>query len=231
MPIPERKCYQNGQATAQAFDTNIEQPITKATQTGVKMGPESGIKKNGRVTEAWLLPFFLLSLLICQVAGCATTAAPPPAPQSTIARPESRSLFDYPADDRKIFDEGLACLKSTPEQPADYTRARNLFEMLVQQHPDSKWRLQAETWLDHLEALSRLEEQLKACRQSAEAGQNEHSRLQREIEQLRLETRQAREKSQEELNRLTQENEQLKRDLRLLKNLDIQQEKRERMLR
>jgi len=48
---------------------------------------------------------------------------------------------------------------------------------------------------------------------------------------LRRELRQLNEKYQEELNRVNQENEQLKRDIRLLKNMEIQRENRERMLR
>jgi len=208
-----------------------------------RLFPLNTVKKNNTETEtSWrvkktgpegtaIIRLIFLSLLICLAAACATTTERPQEKKPAIALPESLSFLDYSAEDRKLFDEGLTCLKTTPERPADYTGARKIFETLVQKYPDSKWRRQVELWLDHLDVLARLEEKLKTCQQKVEDGQSAQSRLQQENEQLRMELRQLNEKYQEELNRVNQENEQLKRDIRLLKNMEIQRENRERMLR
>jgi len=203
-------------------------PLNNNTET--EASAFSGVKKTGRKRTVTTRLLFL-SLLICLVAACATTMERPREKKPAIVLPESLSFLDYSAEDRKLFDEGLTYLKTTPERPADYTGARKIFETLVQKYPDSKWRRQVELWLDHLDVLARLEEKLKTCQQKVEDGQSAQSRLQQENEQLRREFRQLNEKYQEELNRVNQENEQLKRDIRLLKNMEIQRENRERMLR
>ncbi|MCK7468279.1 MAG: hypothetical protein MZU91_09285 [Desulfosudis oleivorans] len=61
--------------------------------------------------------------------------------------------------------------------------------------------------------------------------QDEHVKLTKEVEGLRDNTRQIEEKYAAEIIRLRQENEQLKNDIQQLKNLELQLEKREKMLR
>lgn len=205
-------------------------PLNAVKNRGTEINA-SGMKKSGRKKGVLLLRVLFLNFLLCQMAACATMTEFPPEKKPTIALQQSLSFPDYSADDRKLFEEGLNCLKTIPERLPDYTKARKILETLVQKHPESKWRIQAELWLGHLDAFSRLEEKLNTCQQKVENNQIAQNRLQRENEQLRKEIRELTEKTQEELNRFNQENEQLKRDIRLLKNMEIQREKRERMLR
>jgi phage host-nuclease inhibitor protein Gam len=76
--------------------------------------------------------------------------------------------------------------------------------------------------------MAELQNQLRLDKQRA---QNDHGKLAREMEGLRDGIRQTEEKYSAELIRLQQENEQLKKDIQQLKNLEIQLEKREKMLR
>ncbi len=211
----------------------INRPFSPNPSENIK--PETDglwTKKRDRKQGTVIIRLFIMVLLLCLMAACTTTAtnsSQKNKPTSNL--PESLSFLDSFAEDRKLFDEGLNNLKTTPERPPDYAGARKSFETLVQNHPESKWRIQAEIWLDQLTAFSRLEEKLKNCQKIEEEGRTAQSRLQRENEQLQREIHQLSEKNQGELNRVNQENEQLKRDIRLLKNMEIQRENRERMLR
>ena len=189
-------------------------------------------KKTERKKGSVLARFLCSSLLICQMIACTTTTTDlPTGKKPAVDLPESLSFLTYSTEDRKLFDEGLARLETTPERPADYAGSAKIFEMLVQKYPDSKWRRQAELWLEHLNALARLEEKLKTCQRTVEDSQTAQGRLQRENEQLQRDIRKLSEKNLEELKRVNAENEQFKRDIRLLKNMDLQRENRERMLR
>ncbi|OPY04621.1 MAG: hypothetical protein A4E66_02565 [Syntrophus sp. PtaB.Bin001] len=188
------------------------------------------MKRRNEKQGTFIIGISIMVFILCLMTACATTD-PSNKRKPTSNLPESLSFIDSFNEDTKLFDEGLTSLKTTPERAPDYAGARIFFETLVRNHPESKWRIQAELWLDQLTAFSRLEEQLKTCQKKEEEGRAAQSRLQRENEQLQREIRQLNEKNQQELNRVNQENEDLKRDIQLLKNMEIQREKRERMLR
>jgi vacuolar-type H+-ATPase subunit I/STV1 len=110
----------------------------------------------------------------------------------------------------------------------NYKEARLRLEKLVREHPDGKWTPAAGALIACIQKIAELQNQLRLDKQRA---QSDHGKLAREIEGLRDGIRQTEEKYSAELIRLQQENEQLKKDIQQLKNLEIQLEKREKMLR
>jgi hypothetical protein len=134
-------------------------------------------------------------------------------PGRAIVPVEKPGLFSKPSTDAAALNEGASYL-GFPEKPADYAKARASFETLIKNYPKSKWRPLAETLILLLDDI-----------QSVQArGQNENERLKKEIQALNG-------RFQAERSTLLQENEQLKKDIELLKKLEVQLDKREKMLR
>jgi hypothetical protein len=171
------------------------------------------------------------------LAGCAAAppaverreiAAPPPPPPVLEERAVPRNF-----EDRDLFLKGMELL-ARAEAP-DFGQSRALFVSLAERYPQSRWRPAAETLIRLIdekqtfrEAL--LEEGLR-LQQTLQQTQAERNRLLQENEQLRKSAREAAERLQAEKTGLSQENEQLRKDLKRLKDLEIEIEKRERMLR
>ena len=136
---------------------------------------------------------------------------------------EKPGLFSKPSNDAAVLNEGASYL-GFPEKPADYAKARASFETLIKNYPKSKWRPLAETFIRLLDDI-----------QSVQArGQSEQEQLKNENERLKKEIQALNGRFQAErsaLPALLQENEQLKKDIELLKKLEIQLDKREKMLR
>jgi predicted nucleic acid-binding Zn-ribbon protein len=119
-----------------------------------------------------------------------------------------------------VLNEGASYL-GFPEKPADYAKARVSFETLIKNYPKSKWRPLAETLIRLLDDI-----------QSVKArGQSEQDQLKNENERLKKEIQALNGRFQAERSALLQENEQLKKDIELLKKLEVQLDKREKMLR
>ena len=179
--------------------------------------------------------FFALLLL----AGCA--AAPtvdkkkevrsePVMKQRPWRNRQKRDRRLLPSSRTSIFlSEGIALL-SQPDRP-DSTKARSVFQSLLQRFPMSRWRPAAETFIrliDEAEASREINLQDRLHLDEARAEQN---RLLKENDGLRQTIRELTERLQAETAALTQENEQLKKDLQRLKLLEIELQKRERMIR
>ncbi len=190
-----------------------------------------------------LLTILILMAALLFLAGCAATppaveqkmeqkivAAEPAAPPAGEKRvPSPRST-----EDRELFAEGLALLNQ-PDRP-DQAKARAVFVSLLDRYPQSKWRAASETFIRLIDeiAVSREEgrrDRLLAERILAEQMQAERTEAQQENEALQKRLRELNERLQMEMAALVQENEKLKRDLQRLKALEIELEKRERMLR
>ncbi len=88
---------------------------------------------------------------------------------------------------------------------------------MLNTYPKSKWRGLAETFIRLIDTDVQLIEKAK----------EDNARLLKENEQVKKDNR----RLLEETAKLIQENEQLKKDIQLLKNLEVQLEKREKMLR
>ena len=173
---------------------------------------------------------FWICLLIAALGACASPATMPPgkggAPGMAIVPVEKPGLFSKSSTDAAALNEGASYL-GFPEKPADYAKARASFETLIKNYPKSKWRSLAET-------LIRLLDDLQSVQAVQARGQSEQEQLKNENERLKKEIQALNGRFQAErsaLPALLQENEQLKKDIELLKKLEIQLDKREKMLR
>ncbi|MBE0557562.1 MAG: hypothetical protein IH628_10050 [Proteobacteria bacterium] len=189
----------------------------------------------------------ILMVELLLLVGCAAT--PPPVEQKVehkivVAAPPAPPAGEKPVptprltEDRGLFAEGLAL--NQPDRP-DQARARAVFVSLLERYPQSKWRLPSETFIRLIDeiAVSReearrdrlLAEQLLAEQIHAEQIQAERNAARQENEALQEKLRELTERLQKETAALVQENEKLRRDLQRLKALEVELEKRERMLR
>lgn len=169
------------------------------------------------------------------LAGCAAAppvveqqvvVAKPPAPpiEKEVAPPSPRLT-----EDRDLFTEGLALLNQ-PDR-ADPAKARAVFISLLERYPQSRWRSAAETFIRLIDEIAAAREEGRHERLLAEQVRAELAGAMQENEALNKQLRELTEKLQKETTSLVQENEKLKRDLQRLKELEIELEKRERMLR
>ena len=136
---------------------------------------------------------------------------------------EKPGLFSKPSNDAAALNEGASYL-GFPEKPADYAKARASFETLIKNYPKSKWRPLAET-------LIRLLDDIQSVQAVQARGQSEQDQFKNENERLKKEIQALNGRFQAERSALLQENEQLKKDIELLKKLEVQLDKREKMLR
>lgn len=167
---------------------------------------------------------FWICLLIAALGACASPSILPPGkgvgPRLAIVPVEKPGLFSKPSNDAAVLNEGASYL-GFPEKPADYAKARASFETLIKNYPKSKWRPLAETLIRLLDDI-----------QSVQArGQSEQDQLKNENERLKKEIQALNSRFQAERSALLQENEQLKKDIELLKKLEVQLDKRDKMLR
>jgi len=173
----------------------------------------------------------LWSLALLLTAGCAATA--PPAGQRDSAPstppPVEEPIPAIPAEDRTLFYEGIFHL-SRPGKP-ETAEARRAFASFIQRYPQSPLRATADSFVRLIDEGESLRETGRQSSLLAEKLQAEKTRLQQENEQLKKTVRDLSERLKTAPAALSQENEQLRKDLRRLKELEIELEKRDRMLR
>jgi len=185
----------------------------------------------------WLVPALIL------LAGCAATAPAKVEPKEkfeiikekeiavapSVKAPDERVALPRSFPDRDLLLEGVARLNPAgrPEPKA----AREIFSALIQNHPESRWRPAAETFIRLLDEGDAAREKSRQENLLLEKAQAERARALQENELLKKAVRELTEKLQAETAALSQENERLKKDLQRLKSLEIELQKRERMLR
>lgn len=189
--------------------------------------------------KRWQAVMGMIWVFVC-LAGCAATApvvvgppeipgaplpGPPPEPP---AAPPVASLPPALAD-RDLLLEGVAALAGAAEP--DLPAARGIFAALVENHPRSRWRPAAETLIGLIDGGQKEREQTGQERLLKERALADRARALQENEQLKKAVRDLTERLQAETAALTQENDQLKSDLQRLKTLEIELQRRERMLR
>lgn len=176
-------------------------------------------------------PKILIYLMIAAVvlAGCSTKAVIGNSSEQSGPSEKSSGIFSKEPSDKEIFEDALSYLSNNEKEP-NYNEARERLGNLVTQFPKSKWIAAAQALLSSLDRISALQVQLKS-KQETKKVQGERVKLTKEIEGLRDNTKLIEEKYSAEIIRLQQENEQLKKDIQQLKKLEIQLEKREKMLR
>ena len=166
------------------------------------------------------------------IVGCAV--APPAVEKKDVAAPAVKPTV-APAEPPRLFEErdllldGVALL-NLPERP-DPEKARSIFLSLIQRYPQSRWRPVAEAFIRLIDERDAFGEMSRLDRLLVDKTKTERSRALQENDHLKKAVRELTEKLQSETAALAQENEQLKGDLQRLKALEIELQKRERMLR
>lgn len=178
--------------------------------------------------------FWVLALFF--IVGCAT--APPVIEKKEVkevAAPAAKPVAEMPAAPPRLFEErdllldGVLLL-NRPERP-DPEKARSIFLSLIQRYPQSRWRPAAETFIRLIDERDAFTEMRRQDRLLIDKTRTERSRTLQENALLNKTVRELTEKLQSEMAVLVQENEQLKKDIQRLKALEIELQKRERMLR
>ena len=166
----------------------------------------------------------LASLLFCMAAclilACSPAMSKPPASTPSL----TDKLFAAPDED--LFCEGFAHL-GLSGGPADDDRAAAAFTAMLQSYPKSKWADPARSCLGFVKERRAMIEKCARDQVLIDALRQEKEEALRSRDRLKL----ANEKLQAEVERRLQENEQLKKDIQLLKELEVELEKRDRMLR
>jgi hypothetical protein len=175
--------------------------------------------------------FWMAAALL--LAGCA--AAPTAIEKQDVAAPAVKAAGVAPVapqrlfEDRELLLDGVTLL-NLPDRP-EPSKARPVFVSLIQLYPQSRWRPAAEAFIRLIDERDAFMEASRQGRILTDKGQAEKAKALQENEALKKTVRELTEKLQKETTALTQENEQLKQDLQRLKALEIELEKRERMLR
>jgi hypothetical protein len=154
---------------------------------------------------------YLVCVLFVLLGACASLPTPPANPSSDF----EGGWFKRTPSDTDIFSKGMSYLGSR-EKTADYVKARQAFDELMKKYPRSKWQGLSEILIRLIDGMELIEK-----------AKEEKAKLLRENEQIKKDNKQL----LEETAKLVQENEQLKKDIQLLKSLEVQLEKREKMLR
>ncbi|HYA13095.1 MAG TPA: hypothetical protein VEF33_02030 [Syntrophales bacterium] len=154
---------------------------------------------------------YIIYMVFVLLGACASLPTPPDKPTPVF----EQGWFKKSPSDADIFSKGMFYLGDR-EKAVDYVKARGAFDELLKKYPRSKWR-----------GLSEILIRLIDVTQLSEKAKEENAKLRKENEQIKKDNKQL----LEEMAKLVQENEQLKKDIELLKSLEVQLEKREKMLR
>ncbi|HLA26989.1 MAG TPA: hypothetical protein VJZ49_03765 [Syntrophales bacterium] len=178
---------------------------------------------------------FILYLLVTLTGACTKSLQPivdqAKSPQPTVHESLIREpLFGKPYKDEELFIRGLHQL-ADPANENEYVLASHTLETLLNSYPDSKWRDAARAALRLIGEMNSYREKLRTEQDMAKKLLADKTITIQENELLKKELRLLNEKYQSEVAALQQENEQLKGDLQLLKNLELQLDKREKLLR
>jgi hypothetical protein len=109
---------------------------------------------------------------------------------------------------------------SNPDRTNDDTEIRTTLNRLLSFYPESKWRPTVESLLLFIDRQAADRERIKGEHRLYDSVVAQKIKCEESDSQCRL-----------ELTRILQENEQLKKDLQNLKNLEIELEQRNRVMR
>lgn len=166
----------------------------------------------------------VLLMLMC-LSGCLIKDG---LPKGTKDMPNDRaSVFEQIPADQQRYEDILAALANNEKRP-NYPEVKSALEGFILEHPQSKWAPSARVLILSLDKIIALEHRLALEKQKALSGEAKSTR---ELQAAKESLRQLEEKYVFDMAKLLQENEQLKNDLQQLKQLEVQMEKREKMLR
>ncbi len=172
---------------------------------------------------SWVVAVLVIGLALGACSPSPKRVATPPSP----VPPSSSSPTAPSTSDKDLFLEAFAWL-GTSTYPADYGRARELFDRLVRFYPESKWRPYADAYRKLLEELRATSDKALSDSVEKRKAQEELDEVKGVLEQFRKSNRLLQEKIQTDTVRLQQENEQLRHDLQRLKQLEIEMQRRGR---
>jgi hypothetical protein len=180
-----------------------------------------------RRLQGKLARLFVVSLLVLLFGACASSSTVAPGKESAqgiaVVPVEKAGLFGKPAADAMMFSEGVSWL-GLSDKPADYAKAKETFAILTQNYPKSTWRPLAETFIYLIDTIQSLQTKGLSEQGLSDKLKQDNERLKKDLQALSS-------KFQADRYSLLQENEQLKKDMELLKQLEVQLDKREKMLR
>jgi cell division protein FtsB len=168
---------------------------------------------------------YIVCMLLILLGACASLPTPPANPSPDF----EKGWFKRSPSDTDIFSKGMSYLGNRDEA-ADYVEAREAFDELLKKYPRSKWRGLSEILIRLIDGM----EKYSADMQLIEKAKEENAKLLEENEKIEKDSEQIKKDNKqllEETAKLVQENEQLKKDIQLLKSLEVELEKREKMLR
>lgn len=159
-------------------------------------------------------------LLLCACAGDRSAVrkgnGDQTSPDGILKKIHDTVLPEQEPSAEDFLQEALMML-TNPNRTADNTEIRTALNRLLTLYPESKWRPTAESLLLFID---RQGEKMKETSQLYDRLKAQKTRCEESDSQCRL-----------ELTRILQENEQLKKDLENLKNLEIELEQRNRVMR
>ncbi len=164
--------------------------------------------------------FFIIAFFI---AGCANRAVIDKSNSQKMAAERQKSVFELFPSDADIISEALTYLNNRQGEP-DYNAVKAKLTIFLQGHPKSKWAESAQALILTINNLLDLQEKVKTESIALEKANAEKAKLKKDYKY-------SEERYQTETAKLQQENEQLKKDIALLKQLEIQMDKREKMLK
>lgn len=183
--------------------------------------------RHRRFLQDHLARLLVLGLLVLWLGACASLPEVAPdkgTDQGTAVIPfEKTGLFRKPQADAMMFNEGMSWL-GLPDKPADYAKAKETFAVLTKNYPQSKWRPLAETFIHLIDSIQSFQAKSLSDQGLADRLKQDNERLKKDIQALGS-------KFQTDRDSLLKENEKLRKDMELLKQLEVQLDKREKMLR
>jgi hypothetical protein len=180
-----------------------------------KIGDGALLKK-----AKWTIIIFIIAVF---VAGCANSSVIDKSNGPNMADQKQKSIFELSPSDTDIINEALISLNNKEGKP-DYNATKAKLEILIQEHPQSKRAVSAQALIQIINNLLALQEKVKTESVALDKANAEKAKLRKDYKY-------SEERYQTETLKLQQENEQLKNDIALLKKLEIQLDKREKMLK
>lgn len=166
-----------------------------------------------------------LLLILIGLWSCAGMKEVPEGATSS-GQTNGRLFADGPSD-KELYQQALADLANDHRAPR-YDSAKATLERLLKEHPQSRWAESAKVMVELISERSRLDARIQKDQKQSKALEE---KAMRELAAIKEQLKAQEEKYAADIARVKQENEKLQMDLHELRNLELQLEKREKMLR
>jgi len=157
------------------------------------------------------------------IAGCAHSPIIDKSNDRQSAARNGKSFFESRPSDADIINGALISLHKQEGEP-DYNAAKARLAILIQDYPQSKWAESAQAVILIINNLLALQEKVKTQSLALDKENAERTKQSKDYQY-------SEERDRAEISKLQQENEQLKKDIGLLKKLEIQLNRREKLLK